>query len=210
LTSVGVFGQQECCVWADAIMAETNGSKRRGSERSRPAQRLGATSHDVPHQPQSSAPGHSPEATGPAAFQELVKQIAELREYALHYASTRVDHAKQVVRDLAMWTVLGLLALAAVVVGLAVGISTFVSGLADGLTALYGGRAWLGNLSAAVIVLCGIAGGVYLAIKRLRSAFMERMAAKYEKWEAQQQARFGRDAQDVAGSAAESPNSAAE
>lgn len=184
-------------------MAEANGERRKTGGRSpRQSKATDAAMRLPDDYPQSSPDADQPpEPTGPEAIPELLRQVMELREYGEHYLSARIDSVKQSVREIALRTVLGIFGLISVAVALGAGIVVFVMGLAEGFTTLFGDRVWLGRLTAGSLVLAGIAGAIYFAVRRVRSAFMERMAAKYEKRKAQQQERFGHDAADIAASA---------
>jgi hypothetical protein len=169
--------------------------------RNRP--RAGNGRHDPPGRSRESTRTHgpigkTPPDPGPEALHRLLKQFAELNEYVRFYVSAKLDGLKQSLRSLLAAAALGLIAFVAVIVVLAVGVSALVTGLAEALTVLLGGQAWAGNLLAGLLVVGGVAGGIYFAISKFKRAFEERMVMKYEERQASQQARFGRKVSDEA------------
>lgn len=142
--------------------------------------------------------GKTPPDPGPEALNQLLKQVAELSEYVKYYLSAKLDGLKQSLRSLLAAVVLGVIAFVAVIVFLAVGVSALVTGLAEALTVLLGGQAWAGSLLAGLLVVGGVAGGIYFAVSKFKSAFVERMVMKYEERQASQQAQFGRKVSDDA------------
>ena len=132
------------------------------------------------------------------ALKLLLKQFHELREYFSYYVTAKTDGVKLSLRNISLWMVLASLGFIAVG-GLIVTANWFVlSGAAEGLGLLYGGRSWAGKITAgllslAILGLCMC----YTAAKR-KIASRERTVQKYEKRQAEQQAEFGRNVLDQA------------
>lgn len=85
----------------------------------------------------------------------------------------------------------------AVVAGLGVGTVVIaaslrlVYGLSDGFAVLFGGRAWLGDLSAAVLLLGGLAGAGALYVSRWEKKELEKHIEKYERYHREHRALHG-------------------
>lgn len=112
-------------------------------------------------------PAHGQPADGPAEererkpFEDHVAGIAGHVSRLMHIWALRARVRTQR---------LVVLVLAAVVAGIALCVFSFqaarlvVSGLTQGIAELAGGRAWVGELAAGVLILCGIAASL-LAIR---------------------------------------------
>lgn len=149
-------------------------------------------------QPDEDAPADAipPEPTGPEALNRLIKQAAELGEYVLYYLSLKADGARQSLRALLIRAVLSVLALVAVVMIIATGISRLVAGLAGALAALFPDSEWMGNFIVGCLLLGSLATLVYFGLARYQSAWHNRMEMKYEKRQDQQQTKYGRNISD--------------
>jgi hypothetical protein len=85
----------------------------------------------------------------------------------------------------------------AVVAGLGVGTIVIaaslrlVYGLSDGLGVLFGGRPWLGDLSASVLLLGGLAGAAALYVSRWEKKELEKHIEKYDRYHREHRAQHG-------------------
>lgn len=128
------------------------------------------------------------------ALKLLLRQFAELREYASYYAVARIDSAKAFVRSTVASMVVAALGFVAVA-GLILMASWLVlSGLAEGLGTLFGAHAWMGALLTGVAALGSVGIGVLCVVAARRSNARKRMVEKHEARQACQRTRFGRDA----------------
>ncbi len=126
----------------------------------------------------------------------LLKEFQELREYVAYYAAARTDSVRCSVRNALRRIVLA--ALGFVAVGaLIVMASWFVlSGISQGVGALFGDRAWIGTLITGVLALAGVGLGIFCAASARKNASRKRRVREYETRNARQRARFGRDVHD--------------
>jgi hypothetical protein len=137
--------------------------------------------------------GSGAHASWKDATTSILERIGEIREYVSYYAETKTDGIKQSAIWAGIYAALGILGGligAAVLVTAAV---LLVNGIAGGLGALFGGRAWLGQLVTGLLLLGGLAVGVVVGLKVLRSSFKKKLRAKYEQRHQDQRARFGAD-----------------
>jgi hypothetical protein len=166
----------------------SRGHHRNGNPEARNREESASTA-DVP----SDAAGE--EATETEALKRLLKQFAELREHAWFYAVAQYDSARAVVRNAMVRLVLAALWFV-VVAGLIVMASGFVlSGIAQGLGTMFGEQFWIGTLLTGLVALVCLAVGVRWALSVHRNDARRRTVEKYEKRQALQRSRFGRDAQ---------------
>lgn len=101
------------------------------------------------------------ETTELAALKLLLKQFNELREHLSHYVTARSDGIKLALRNTLLWIALSALGLVAVS-GLIITASWFMlSGTAEGLGVLCGGRLWVGKIIAGCLVLAGFGLAMY-------------------------------------------------
>jgi hypothetical protein len=137
----------------------------------------------------ASEPGS--ESSAPEAFDRLLKQITELREYVTYFVSAKTDSVKLSVQQAIMWVALGfvgLIALGSVVVTVMV---LLLTGLAEGLAVAFGGRIWLGNIVAGLLTLAILGGGGFIWVRKWRKSSHIRTVQRYEQQQRQQQATFG-------------------
>jgi len=128
------------------------------------------------------------------AFDEpesLTQQLRELTEYLLHYLSAKSDGVKLSVQSDAFGvglTALGFVAMSGLIVAAS---WCMVSGGAEGLAMLLGGRIWAGNMVAGVLVLSALGLELSAFTGKRKRTTRERTARKYEDRQARQQAEFG-------------------
>jgi hypothetical protein len=136
------------------------------------------------------------ESTEPEGLKLLLRQFQELQEYLSYYAAVRTDNARLSVRKALGRMVPAGLRLVAVG-GVIVLASWFVlSGIAQGVGAMFGDRAWIGDLITGAMALVAVGLGVSCAASMRDSASRKRTVEKYESRHAQQRTRFGRDVHD--------------
>ena len=138
------------------------------------------------------------ETTEIAALRLLLDQFRRLGEHFSYYVAAKTDSVKLSLRSTVVRMTLGALGFVSVA-GLILIASWFVlNGIAGGLGGLFGERSWLGSIIAGLLLLAGLGGGMYYAVRRHARTARKRTVEKYEKRQAQQQKRFGRSVSDGA------------
>lgn len=133
-------------------------------------------------------------ASSESATRNVSSLIAELKEYAGHFAAAKIDAVKASVRNVVMYAVLGVL-------GLCVGATIVVTacvllllGVANGIGAIFPPRLhFIGPLVVGLIVLGALAGGAMFMLKKFGASSKKQVIDKYEARQAAQRAHFGRD-----------------
>lgn len=123
----------------------------------------------------------------------------ELGDYVRSMIGVRGDRAALQLRR--KTTQAGIAAVAALGVGTVVISASLrlVVGLSEGLAQAFG-RAWLGDLAAAVLLLGGLAGGTALYLSRWEKKELEKHLEKYERQHREHSARHGSHAGNPASS----------
>jgi hypothetical protein len=132
------------------------------------------------------------ESSPPEAFERLLKQIAELREYVTYFVSAKTDSIKLSVQQISMWVVLGLVGVIAICSLVATIVVLLLTGVAEGLTVLFNGRVWLGNIVASLLTVAILGLGSFIWVRRWRKSSQMRTVQRYEQQQREQQAAFGR------------------
>ncbi len=130
------------------------------------------------------------------AFRDALSKIAELRAFAQQYISARIDLAKLTARKIAIFTLLGIIALFVVATTLVIGLVLFLSGIAGAIATALGGRWWAGDLIVGAAVLGLFVGGAIVGMSRLKKSSMKSTVKKYESAQKQQRENFGRSSRD--------------
>jgi hypothetical protein len=160
--------------------------------------------------PPAASPPHSADEEGknPAAeaFHRIKGDIDELKAYAGHYIAARIDGIKRTVRNIGLYAALGVLGLIAGGAIVATAAGLLIVGLAELLTWLFGGRAWLGDIVTGLLVLGVIGAGAWWMMNKLTNTWRSQTVKKYEQRKQSQRERFGHD---VPGRAAEAAANAA-
>jgi hypothetical protein len=133
------------------------------------------------------------DAAPAAAIGEAFARLRETRDYAAHYLSARVDALKLSARKVIVLAILGLLGAIAGAALIITSVVLLCVGIAQGLAVLFGGRAWLGNLVAALLLLGALVGGGWVVLARIRKASKERVVAAYERLKREQRDAHGTD-----------------
>ncbi len=127
------------------------------------------------------------------AFHALKQDAAEFKEYAAYYVAAKTDAVKQKIRSIILYAALGILALLAGGAVLVTGGVLLVLGIGHGLAELFGGRLWLGELVAGVVVLGAMGLMTMVMIKKMTHGWKAALHKKYDDRKADQRARFGHD-----------------
>jgi hypothetical protein len=123
----------------------------------------------------------------------LLKNLAALAEYFSYYLAVRADSLRLRLRRAVAWTLVAAIALVAACTALVVSVVLLLSGVANGLIALCGGRVWAGQLLAGFIVLSGAGSLIALVAARQIQASLRQTRDKYEQRQSKQRAVFGED-----------------
>jgi hypothetical protein len=137
----------------------------------------------------SSEPGS--ESAPPEAFDQLLKQVAELREYVTYFVTAKTDSARLLVQKVIIWVALGFMGMIAICSVVATGVVLLLTGLAGGLTVVFDGRVWLGNILAGFLVLAILGLGSFIGVRKWRQSSQMRTVQRYEQQQLEQQAAFG-------------------
>jgi hypothetical protein len=146
------------------------------------------------HEPASRL-GPPPEPKGP--LRQLWRELAALSGFASHYLSAKADSARLAAQRallLAGFGLAGLLFAAGLVV---TGAVLLVRSLAAALGELLG-RAWLGELAVAVLLLAAVGGAALLLRARLLGRSRRRFEQRYAARRAAQRLHYGEDVEERA------------
>jgi H+/Cl- antiporter ClcA len=135
---------------------------------------------------------HESDSSAPEAFDRLLKQVAELREYVTYFVSAKTDSARLLVQQVLMWVALGLVGVIAICSVVATVVVLLLTGLAEGLTVVFDGRVWLGNIVAGLLTLAILGLGSFIWVRKWRKNSHTRTVQRYEQQQLEQQAAFGR------------------
>src|SRR5258706_11965895 len=91
---------------------------------------------DEPAEPQSVAD----------AFRDSARHLGEVKEYAGHYLSAKIDALKLSVRSLVFYSVLIVMSMMVGVAVVATGVVLLFIGIARGIGTMLGGMYWLGDV----------------------------------------------------------------
>jgi Zn-dependent protease with chaperone function len=135
---------------------------------------------------------------GPEALAAVFKQLAEAVEYLAYLLATQVDRAKLKIRNLLILVALGAIAAVAGLAFVACTVWLLLAGIAGGVGVLLGDRPWLGGIvTAAVILIVGASAGWFF-YHRIRTSGLKSARRRYQKRQAEQKSRFGREVQQTA------------
>ena len=137
-------------------------------------------------------------ASSSAATRDVSSLVAELKEYAGHFAAAKVDAVKASVRNIVIYAVLGVLGLFVGSTIIITGTVLLLTGISNGIGAIFPPRLhFIGPLVVGLIVLGGLAGAALFILKKFGSSSKKQTIDKYESRQAAQRAQFGRDVEHV-------------
>jgi hypothetical protein len=108
------------------------------------------------------------------------EHASELSAQALRYLGATWDGALARVRAAALLGVAGFVAFVAFCGVLVTSVVLLITGLARGLSLALGGRTWLGDLLVGLGLLALSAGGLAVALARVRKGFLRKAERKHE------------------------------
>jgi len=129
----------------------------------------------------------------PELLEPLRRYLAELRDYLSYYLAARADALKLQVRTVLIYAALGVVGGLVGVAALIAAVVLALSGTANGLAELLGGRLWAGQLITGATVLLISAAAVFFAMRSVTSSSRKKTVKKYENWRGNQRAQFGHD-----------------
>jgi hypothetical protein len=130
---------------------------------------------------------------GPHPLEPLLADLASLRSYLAHYVAARKDALTAAARRAVLWAVIGI---AAALVGMTILVTAvvlLVMGIMDGLTVVFGGRLWAGELVTAVGLLTLVGLGGWIGISKWITNSRRRTMEHYERRRSQERAVHGLD-----------------
>jgi hypothetical protein len=156
-----------------------------------------------PIAPETSTPEQREQARQPETDRasKLLRQAAELFEYASYYLSAKADEAKLSLRQVIVRVALeaiGVLAAAGLIV---VAVALVFIGLGEGLGEAFGHRPWLGNLVSGLILSSLVGAWICLRVMVIKKHFLKKTVEHYEQRKLRQQTKFGRTVTDQAAAA---------
>jgi hypothetical protein len=160
----------------------------------------GASSYPRPGEtPFDAAAGDPGPAESPAtsAARAIPGYIAELSAYATYWLAAKLDAIKLGVRNVAVYAalgVVGVIAAGAVVVTAVVLLLAGLARLLDTVTH----TVWAGDLIVGVVVLAGLALGIYAGVNKFMGVSRKKTEQKYESKRIDQRDRYGRDVKERA------------
>ena len=83
------------------------------------------------------------------AWRRIRSRVPEFERHLQAYVAVQLDKARLSLRRMALRVVVGALAIVVALVATVAAATMLAAGIGEGLTALFGGRAWLGHLGAA-------------------------------------------------------------
>jgi CHASE3 domain sensor protein len=115
-----------------------------------------------------------------SVFQRIPALLDELREYADHYISAKKDLTRAKARQLTIKAILLSLALAAGLAAVFVSVLLLLTGLALGLSELFGDRYWLGFLVTGILLLGIMGAAAWFGLQRWNKSARETTIKRYE------------------------------
>jgi hypothetical protein len=143
-------------------------------------------------------PAEEPVAAPGEALREAIRQFSELRDYVVFYVRTRIDLLKLSLRDLVFFAAMTLTALLLGAALCVTAVVIFCRGIAEGLTILFGDRAWLGDLVTALLMFGLIIGGIFVSMNVAARTWKERTIRAYDRLKRRQRAAHGTDVDERA------------
>jgi hypothetical protein len=150
----------------------------------------------IPESTSTADPGSGNGAHVPPmdAFRAAAEQVGELKAYASQYVAAKLDGVKLSIRRAVLYAALGVVGLIVAIGTVATAAALFVTGLAQAVSALLGGRAWAGNLIIGGGLLLIILGATWFVIQRMFKSSRKATVDRYEQRLQRQRVQHGHDA----------------
>ena len=117
-----------------------------------------------------------------------------------YYLSVQADALRLRILRIALCIAAALLVVLAAAAALVTAVVLVLCGVAQGLAALLGGRAWAGDLAAGTLVLAAVGLAVWLGINAMLRSSKRKTVEKYEHRRAREREDLGRDVGQAAAS----------
>jgi uncharacterized membrane protein YqjE len=130
------------------------------------------------------------------ALREAIAQLGELREYAVHYLSARVDSLKVSLRNVTLAVALAAGMLFAALAIVVTAIVLVCVGLAQMLAACLGGRMWAGNLIVGIVVILAVVIFIWFLMNKMFATSFAKTKQRYERKLRRERVEHGHDAQE--------------
>lgn len=131
------------------------------------------------------------------AARAVSAHLRELIGYASYWLAAKIDSIKLSVRNAAVYAALGVIGLLGAVALIVTAVVLLLLGFARLLDRLTN-TSWAGDLIVSVVVLGGLAGGIYIGLNKFLGTSRKKTELKYEAKRIQQRAEHGRDVCDQA------------
>jgi len=128
------------------------------------------------------------------AFSAASEHFSELKSYASQYVAAKMDGVKLSIRRAVLYAALGVIGLIVAIGTVATASALFVTGLAQAVSALLGGRTWAGNLIIGGGLLLIIMGATWFIIQRMFKSSQKSTVDRYEQRLQRQRVQHGHDA----------------
>ena len=112
--------------------------------------------------------------TGPDVLKLPHGQPRDSKDYLSWYVSAKTDSTNDSVQNASRWTVFAAMGCVAVAGLIVIAIWLMLSGIAEGLGLLFGGRSWLGNSVTGFLTLACLGLGMYYTVARRKKTSRER------------------------------------
>ncbi|HWE05024.1 MAG TPA: hypothetical protein VG326_21630 [Tepidisphaeraceae bacterium] len=133
------------------------------------------------------------------AFHDAAVRFREIREYVAYYIAIKTDEVKLAVRNVVLYTALGVVALLATGAAVVAAVVLLLVGLAGGIGNALGGMQWLGDVIVGVGVVVVIVVVAMMAMRSLTKASHKLTVEKYEARKREQRHEFGHNVRQPAG-----------
>ena len=135
------------------------------------------------------------------AFASAERHFAEVKAYAGHYVSAKLDGVRSSLKSVVLYAALGVLGAIAGTAVLATASVLLVRGIAGGLTVLFRGHAWVAEMVTGIVLLMGILGTTYFMISKILGKSRAAAVAKYEAMNRDQKSQLGHNVHERANEA---------
>jgi uncharacterized membrane protein YidH (DUF202 family) len=125
-------------------------------------------------------------------LEPLFRDLAALRLYLAHYFAARSDAVKARLQTAALRAGLLLGAAATAIALVVIGVVFVALGVAHGLNVLFGTQ-WAGELVTGLLLLVGLASGVWASLHFLRVRSRKRIRREYERRREHERRTVGKD-----------------
>jgi membrane protein implicated in regulation of membrane protease activity len=133
-----------------------------------------------------------------AALDQLLTQAAELYAYTMHLVTAKTDSIKLSIRQVVVWTVLGILLLIAATSVIVTAIVLLLTGLAGALAVAFESELWLGKVVIGFLLLLIIAVSTLIVVRLQQRKSRHEKVQQYAERQLQQRTTFGRNVADRA------------